>query len=308
MEMQGRGVGIQILSVLAVAVLTMLSWLPFAALTRLGASLGGLFFHFDGRRKAIGLENLRLAFGDEQSKEELLELLKKVYKNMGRSALEFAGIPRLTREKLDRFVRIEGFERIGVAKEAGAGIILLTAHCGNWELMAQSAVLHGYPLHVIGRRANVPFLHDFIVRCREAHGNRVIVRTGAMRKILTVLKQGEVLGVLADQRGSTSEGLMIDFFGQPAPTDMDIAKIILKTGAVVLPIFTVRNEDQTHTVHVGEPLQYKVTGNLEDDVLGVTEAYMKVIEDFIRQHPDQWLWMHRRWLRRNVPTEARTPT
>lgn len=302
MGKEGRGAGIQILSVAAVAVLTMLSWLPFGALTRLGASLGGLFFHLDGRRKAIGLENLRLAFGDQLSEEERRALLKRVYKNMGRSALEFAGIPRLTREELDRFVTIEGLEKLEAAKEAGRGVILLAAHFGNWELLAQSLALHGYGGYAVGRRANVPLLHNYMIRCRESHGNRIIVRDGAIRKVLSILRQGEILGILGDQRGSTSQGLMIDFFGHGAPTDGDIARIILKTQAAVLPTFIVRHENQTHTFYVGDPLQFRITGNLDDDVLQVTETYMKVIEDFIRKHPDQWLWMHRRWLRRNTGT------
>ncbi|MDX1764647.1 MAG: lysophospholipid acyltransferase family protein [bacterium] len=302
MAKTGRGPALQILSVTAVAVLTMLSWLPFGALTRVGAGLGELFFHLDRRRKTIGLDNLRLALGDTLSEDERLALLKRVYKNMGRSALEFAGIPRLSVEKLERFVTIEGLEKLKAAKEAGQGIILLAAHFGNWELLAQSLALHGYSGYAVGRRANVPLLHNYIVRCRESHGNRIIVRDGAIRRVLSVLRQGEILGILGDQHGSATQGMMIDFFGHPAPTDGDIARIILKTQATVLPTFIVRHEDETHTLYVGDPLTFNVTGNLEEDVLQVTKTYMQSIEKMVRKHPDQWLWMHRRWLRRNIPT------
>jgi KDO2-lipid IV(A) lauroyltransferase len=304
MEKHGRGVIVRVLSVASVVVLVFLSRVPFPVLTRLGAWLGLVYFYLDRRRKRIGLENLRLAFGQERSDEELKRLLRNVYRNMGSSALEFAALPRLTREKLDRFVRMEGLEKIDKARQAGRGVILLTAHFGNWELLAQSLALHGHTAYGIGRQANVPLLNNFIVRCREAHGNRVIIRDRAMRKILRVLKDGEILGVLGDQRGSTSQGLMIDFFERPAPTNPDIARIIQKTGATVLTVFIVRNADQTHTVQVGDPLRFDVTGDPEGDVLAIAEQCMKSLESFIRQYPDHWLWLHRRWSIRGSGTDA----
>lgn len=293
-----RGLLIPILSVFAVGALSLLSRLPIGLLSRLGAWLGRLYYHFDRRRKKIGLGNLGLAFGQEKTGEELERILRAWYQQMGRSMLEFAALPRLNRKKIEPLVRVTGLEKIRAEQEAGHGVILLNAHVGNWELYVQSATIYGCPMHIVGRRANVGLLHDYIVRCRESHGTRVILRDNAARKILKLVKKREVLGIMFDQRGSTSRGVMVDFFGHPAPTNPTVAKIILKSGATVMTSFGCRNPDGTHTVTISDPLEIRRSEDLEADVLQFIQLYMKLLEDFIRQHPDQWLWIHRRWMKR----------
>jgi KDO2-lipid IV(A) lauroyltransferase len=299
MAKQGRGFFVVFISIIGVGVLSLLSWVTFRILTAAGAGLGSLYYHLDGKRKKIGLSNPRLAFGESKPEKELKDILKSVYKQMGSSMLEFAALPRLNKEKLDGLVRFEGLDKIEAERKAGRGVILLNGHIGNWELYTQSAAIHGERIHMIGREANVGLLHNFMVRCRESKGNRVILRKNAMRKILTVLKEGGVLGVMCDQRGSTSRGLMIDFFSHPAPTNPAIARMILKSGAAIMTSFGVRNPDQTHTVTISDPIQIDHSQDLQKDVLQLTQNYTKILEDFIREHPDQWLWMHRRWMRRN---------
>jgi KDO2-lipid IV(A) lauroyltransferase len=299
MPKQGRGLIVFILSIIAVGALTLLSFIPFRILTALGAWAGGLYFYLDRNRKQAGLSNLRLAFGESKSEQDLQTILKSVYRNMGSSLFEFASLPRLNRGKMEQIVRFKGLEKIDAALKSGRGIILITAHFGNWELCIQRFAISGYPLHIIVRQANVKLLHNFMIRCREAHGNRMIIRDHAAREILNILKQGKILGVMGDQRGSTSRGLMIDIFGRPAPTSPTLAKIMLKTGAAVLTTFGVRNPDHTHTIHINDPMEIPRTGDMEKDVHTLSQNYMKDIEDMIRQYPDQWLWMHRRWMRRN---------
>ncbi len=298
MVARGRGFFVWILSVLAVGLLSALSVVPMPLLTVAGATLGTLYYHVDGRRKRIALSNLRLVFGEEKTEDEILQILKASYRHLGSTLLEFAVLPRLTPGKLSELVHTEALEKIGRAREAGRGVLLLTGHFGNWELLAQSAAIKGYPAHVIGREANVGLLHRYIVGLREAHGNRVIVKQQAMRKVLTALKNGEIVGILCDQRGS-SQGLMIDFLGHPAPTNADVARLILTSGATVMTIFLVRGPDKTHMFHVSDPMVFESTGDRETDVLHVTHQYMQALESFIRRYPEQWLWMHRRWMRRS---------
>jgi KDO2-lipid IV(A) lauroyltransferase len=299
MQKHGRGIFVFIISTIAIGVLTLFSFIPFRILSAMGSWLGGLYYYLDRSRKQIGLNNLKIAFGENRTDTELQAILKSVYRNMGSSLFEFAALPRLNREKTERFVRFQGLEKLEAARKAGRGVILITAHFGNWELYIQRLAVSGYPLHIIVRQANVRMLHNFMTRCRETHGNRMIIRDHAAREILNILKQGKILGVMGDQRGSTSRGLMIDFFGRPAPTNPTPAKIMLKTGAAVLTTFGVRNPDQTHTVYINDPMEICRTEDMERDVFTITQNYMKDIEDMIRQYPDQWLWMHRRWMRRN---------
>lgn len=298
MKNQGRGVPVFLLSVLAVGVLSLLSYLPFSLLTRLGRCLGRFYYHIDGRRKKISMNNLRLALGNEKTEEELRSILKAVYRQIGSSLFEFAALPKLTKKKIHGWIHFEGLEHLEAALRTGRGVVLLAAHFGNWELTAQSLALRGYPGSAIGRRANTPLLHNYIVRCRESHGNRVIVRGKAMRRIFKVLGEGKILGILCDQRGSTSRGLSVDFFGHPAPTNPDIARIILKANPVVLMAFGIRNPDQTHRIIIGRPFSFVPKGDRQEDAFRITQQYMKELEGMIRKYPDQWLWMHRRWMRR----------
>ncbi|PIV84889.1 MAG: hypothetical protein COW52_05220 [Nitrospirae bacterium CG17_big_fil_post_rev_8_21_14_2_50_50_9] len=305
MPKQGRGILIFLLSMMAVGVLSLLSRVPFRILTALGAGLGAAYYHLDSKRKKIGVNNLRLALGKSRSEKEIRRILKSVYRHMGSSLFEFAAVPRLNPERLYPLVRIQGLEKIDAAMKTGRGVIILGAHMGNWELYAQAGALHGYPVHVIGRKANVNLLNDYMVRIRECHGNRVILRTHAMRKVLRVLQEGGALGVMCDQRGSTSRGLMINFFGQPAPTSPALARIILKSGAVVLTSFGFRNPDRTHTLAISGPLAFDPGEDTEKNIREITQLYMKALEDFIRLHPDQWLWMHRRWMKRSPGSSRR---
>ncbi len=298
MVARGRGFFVWILSVLGVGVLSALSVVPMPLLTAAGATLGSLYYHVDGRRKRIALSNLRLVFGEEKAEAEIRQILKASYRHLGSALLEFSALPRLTPTKLAQLVHTQALEKIDRARQSGRGVLLLTGHFGNWELLAQSAAIQGWPMHGIGREANVGLLHRYIVRCRETHGNRVIVKQHAMRKVLSALKRGEIVGILCDQRGS-SQGLLIDFLGSPAPTNTDVARLILKSDAVVLMIFIVRNPDKTHTVHVGDPMVFEPTGRRETDVRHVSQEYLQALEAFIRRYPEQWLWMHRRWMRRN---------
>ncbi len=300
MKKGGRGLPVYLLSLIAVGGLSLLSVLPFSLLTRLGRILGGLYYHLDGRRKRIALENLRLAFGKEKEEGELRSLLKAAYRQIGSSLFEFAALPKFTQKELSGRIRFEGLEHLEAARRSGRGVVLLAAHFGNWELTAQSLALAGFPGYAIGRRANVPLLHDYIVRCREAHGNRILVRDQAARKIFSILKEGKILGILCDQRGSTSRGLMINFFGHPAPTNPDIARIILKAKPVVMMTFALREPGGTHRIIVHKPLVFSPRGNRREDTLELTRLYMKELERMIRKHPEQWLWMHRRWMRRTA--------
>jgi len=306
MDRGGRGFHVYILSVLAVGLLSLAERLPFSLLSRVGGALGTLFYRIDGRRKRIGLENLRLALGGEKNDSERRSILKSVYRNMGKSLFEFAAIPRLTPADLNRLVRFEGLEHLEKAEAAGRGILLLSAHFGNWELTAQSLALAGHPGYAVGRQANVGLLHNYIVRCREAHGNRIIVRGHAARKTFRVLRNGGILGILCDQRGSTSRGLMIDFFGHPAPTNPDVARIVLGLRPSVIMCFGIRNLDGTHTIFLSPPLQYSPSGNGEEDLLMTSRLYMKELEEMIRKYPEQWLWMHRRWMSRSGGAAAVT--
>ncbi len=298
MAARGRGFFVWILSVIAVGVLSALSVVPRPLLTAAGATLGSLYYYVDGRRKRIALSNLRLVFGEEKTEAEIRQILKASCRQLGSALLEFAALPRLTPEKLPGLVHAEEVDKIGRARRAGRGVLLLTGHFGNWELLAQSIAIKGYPAHVIGREANVGLLHRYIVGRREAHGNRVIVKQHAMRKILSALKKGEIVGILCDQRGS-SQGLLIDFLGHPAPTNADVARLIITSGAVVMTVFLVRGPDNTHTLHVSDPMVFESTGDRETDVRNVTRQYLAALESFIRCYPEQWLWMHRRWMRRN---------
>ena len=292
-----RGPAVVLLSWTAAALLPAVGRLPWPLLTRIGAGLGLLYYGLDPRRRRIGLENLTAAF-PEMSPRRRAAVLRSAYAQIGSSALEFAALPRLGAERIRRMVRFQGLENLARARAEGHGVVVLNGHLGNWELYCHAAAVQGFPLHVVARRANVEVLHRYIVRCRETHGNRVIVRDRAMRRILRVLKEGGVVGVMCDQRASTSRGLQVDFLGRPAATEPAVARMILASGAVAVTALGRRNPDQTHTVEISPPLPRPPIRTEADALLELTRSYTSVLESFIRRHPEQWLWMHRRWFRR----------
>lgn len=268
--------------------------LPFRIAVGVGATLGRLFYLADGRHRRITFEALRRAIGSERSDPELMRITRGVFENLGRSVAEFVAIQGRSPDVLMRRTVFEGMEHYRAAAKEEKGVLVLTAHFGNWEWMAMSAAILGMKLAVVARPLDNPYLNDMINRWRERYGNRVLNKRTSAAEIMRRLRAGETVGVLLDQNTALSEAVFVDYFGRPAATHKGLAIMALRTGVPVIPAFIVR-EGERHRVIVEKPLEIARTGDLERDIREATALFTRTIESYVRRHPDQWLWVHRRW-------------
>jgi KDO2-lipid IV(A) lauroyltransferase len=253
-----------------------------------------LFYHLVPRQRLIALYNLRSAF-PEKTEDEILRIARGVYRNLGIVAAEFFDLPRLTKETIGEFVEAEGLEHCTKALEKGRGVLMFGAHFGNWELEAVAASLLVKPLVVIYRPLDSAVLDALVLRARSATGNVPLAKDRAMRPMLRSLKENGILGILIDQNVAWYEGVFVDYFGRPACTTDGLALLALHTEAPVLPAYMVRRPDNRYRLVIGPEVEVTRTGDREADILANTQRFTKVIEETVRQYPDQWLWVHQRW-------------
>ncbi len=272
--------------------------LPLKTALSLGVLVGKGAYMVPLRRKSLALENLRLSLGDEKSEAELEAILKGMYVNTGMSLVEFARLGRVDEEYVNRHVSFEGFTEMDAALNEGKGVVLLTAHFGNWELLSAALALKGYRLSAVARPLDNKYFDVYTRTQRESRGNSVIDRSSGLRKMLGVIKDNGILGILLDQRTSRKEAVEVEFFGRKAPTSKGLAAIVAKTGTPVLPVFIVRTGGADHKIVCEKPIELASTDDDKRDIIENTQKFTEAIEQMIRIYPDHWFWFHSRWSRR----------
>jgi KDO2-lipid IV(A) lauroyltransferase len=272
--------------------------MPYRMAVAFGHGLGLAIHAVWSSRRRIAVENIRRAIKKDALPSALVpeQVVRDFFRHLGRSVIELIKIySGLGHHILDR-VRIEGKEHFDEAKRSGKGIIFITGHCGNWEVMALITGLRCEPVSVVARAQNNPYLNRIVAWVRARFGNRVIYKQGALKAILSELRRNRVVGILMDQAVFPNEGFVIDFLGRPAWTTKMPALIGRKTGAAMLSAF-IHREGDAQVVRFSPPF-YLVGGNDGDEALQAdTKRLSHYIEDHIRAYPSEWLWIHRRWKR-----------
>ena len=266
---------------------------------KFGEFLGILLFYLWRSRRKIAIENLRKSIASHAISVSKTpeKIIRNNFRNLGRSLSEIIKIYYGAGRKIIESVEIEGTENVYKAKLKGRGILFITAHCGNWELMvAASARL--LPSSGIARKIKNPYINKFIEKVRQRYGTSVIYKKGALKAVMKVLKNNESVGILMDQAVLSDEGYVIDFLGRGAWTTKMPALIARKTGAVVLPAFIHRTE-RGHKLKIYPAVELSNVEDKEDAVLEDTKMFSGFIERYIKEHPSEWLWIHRRWKRVN---------
>jgi Kdo2-lipid IVA lauroyltransferase/acyltransferase len=272
--------------------------LPYRVSLKAGEALGMLlYFLWAGRRK-IAIENLRGAVsrGAITLRSSPEAEIRKNFRNLGKSFVEVLKIYYGLEGHIIDSVEVRGAENFRKAYEKGAGVILITGHCGNWELNALSLSVKLAKIHGVARRVDNPYLNRLVERTREKYGNSVIYKKGALKRILQALKRNEVVGILMDQSVLTSEGVLADFLGKKDYTMKTPAVIARKTGSPVVPVF-IRRVNDGHVVEIGAEITPDPSGDSELAVFNDTVHFSAAIEEYIRRNPSEWLWIHRRWKR-----------
>ncbi len=247
------------------------------------------------RLRRVGMRNLELAF-PEKSRAERRRILQEEFTSLGRQLAEVCQFPKYTRENVDQVVVYDGLENYEHAYARGKGVLFLTAHFGGWELSAFAHSLHGHWLHIVMRPMDNPYLDRLIQSYRTMHGNKTVGKDDFVRGLLAAMKCSETVGILMDTNMTPPQGVFVNFFGIPACTASGLARIALRTDAAVVPGFTIWDKSLgKYRLHFDPALTLIRTGDLQADIIANTQLLTRVIEDYVRKYPDQWLWVHRRW-------------
>lgn len=274
---------------LARTVVWSLLYAPRGVADRLGAFYARLLDVLVPRLRRTAGTNLAFAYPEADAAWRKATI-DGVYRSIGRLLVALARLPKITRVNVGDWIRYEGFEHYERAKAAGRGILFATAHLGNWELSAFAHALLTEPMNVVVRPLDNPFIDDLVETRRGLSGNKLLSKRDFARSILQALRANEPVGILVDQNSGADHGVFVPFFGKPACTNLTFAKLAARSGAAVLPGFALWSEtEQKHVLRFYPAVE--MTGDAEADTARVQAA----IEAAIREYPDQWLWIHRRW-------------
>jgi KDO2-lipid IV(A) lauroyltransferase len=237
------------------------------------------------RLRRTALRNLKMAgFADRE------KIVDGVFRSIGRLLATFARFPRITQDNVSEYIRYEGLDNLKQAQARGRGVLVATAHLGNWELSAFAHALMTAPMNIVVRPLDNRRIDRLVEKFRALSGNRIIEKRDAARGILRALAANEAVGILIDQNSAADQGVFVDFFGIKACAGSAFAKLAHRSGAAVVPGFALYSDvDRRHVLHFYPPIE--ITG----DVAADTQRIHSQLESVIREYPDQWLWIHRRW-------------
>jgi KDO2-lipid IV(A) lauroyltransferase len=257
--------------------------------------LAQIIYLLHGRLRRVGMRNLELAFPGK-TRAERARILRGEFTSLGRQLAEVCHFPGYTLENVQQVVTYDGLENYERAYARKKGVLFLTAHFGGWELSAFTHSLQGHWMHVVMRPMDNAYLDRTIRRYRTMHGNKTVDKDDFVRGLLAAMKAGEVVGILMDTNMTPPQGIFVDFFGIPACTASGLARIALRTDAAVVPTFTIWDAALgKYRLRFDPALELIRTGDQEADIVANTQMFTKVIEDYVRKYPEQWLWVHRRW-------------
>jgi Kdo2-lipid IVA lauroyltransferase/acyltransferase len=278
---------------LALAVVGSLRWTPLALSNWLARRYAGLLDRAIPRLRRVARANLAFALPGAEAEP----VVDGVFRSIARILVAFARFPEIRRETVGAWVRCEGMEHYDAAIRAGRGVLFATAHLGNWELSAFAHALFRSPMEVVVRPLDNPLIDALVERRRALSGNRPIAKQEAARAILKALKANQAVGILIDQNSAPEAGVFVDFFGVPACAPVGFAKLAARSGAAVIPGFALWSEQERRYV-----LRFYPAVPMTGDAASDTQAIQTQLERVIREYPEQWLWIHRRWKTR--PTGA----
>ncbi|GAC1655956.1 MAG: lysophospholipid acyltransferase family protein [Acidobacteriaceae bacterium] len=276
-------------------ILRVIGGMPQALGRGLAYGVGLLAYLLLGKLRRVGLRNLEIAFPNLGLKEKK-RVLRKLYMGLGRQLVEFCLFPKYTRENVEEIAVYEGFENYDRARAQGKGVFFLTGHFGGWEVGSFATSVYGNPLRIVIRELDNPKVNALVNRYRTLHGNTLMDNRDFVRGLIGAVRAGETVGILMDTNMTPPQGVFVDYFGELACTASGMAKIASRTGAAVLPAYTIWDEVLRKYKIIFEPaLTLTFTGDAEADALANTAMFTKKLEEVARRYPEQWLWVHRRW-------------
>jgi KDO2-lipid IV(A) lauroyltransferase len=275
------------------ALVAMTRVMPDALVRACGAGLGLVFYVFDVPHRRTAARNLAAAF-PSRSNAERRRIVRRAFMHFGSLLFELLKFSTFTAEEMAARVEVEGEDRARLAYAQGRGVIFATGHFGCWEMQGIGHGLHFGPIGVLVRALDNPQLNALLERMREKTGNTVIYRRAAIRRVMRMLQAGQGVAILIDQHIQSRDAVYVDFFNRPAATTTAVAALALRTGAVVIPTFTLPIGRSRYRM-VYEPPIPPPRGESREALQEFTQRCTDVLEMYVRRNPELWLWMHRRW-------------
>ncbi|MBL7071169.1 MAG: mitochondrial fission ELM1 family protein [Candidatus Omnitrophica bacterium] len=269
-----------------------LSALPAGTALAVGRLFGRLAYLINYKRAKVAYSNMRAAFSAEKTPAEIRRIVKRLYMNFGQTLVEVLRIPIVNKAYTDKYVSTCGRGNFDKTHEKGRGIIFLTGHFGNWELLSIKSALEGYPLMVLAREQKMKRMNDALNAMRESKGCKVVKKGMATREIYEHLGKNNIVGILSDQDAG-KKAIFVDFFGRPTSTHRGAFALARKTGSAIIPVFLARVNGAYHKLILEEPIE--VAGGDEKAEFHAMQRFARIFEKHIRQYPEQWLWLHKRW-------------
>ncbi len=278
----------------------MIRWFPGKIVLIIMNGIGMAAYLFCGYRRRVALDNLRHVFGREKNRGEIKGIMKLFIRGIIANHYELVALYHNGNRDIREIVSIEGKENLDRALEKGRGVIAVSAHIGNFEIVCGRMVAEGYRYSAMAASARDERAKKYFADIWERQGMDIIpslpVFTALRRSIETLEKNG-LIAIYADQN-RPSGGIFIDFFGRLAATATSPAALAIKTGASIVPMFTVRTGKENHSIIIEKPLELKLTGDDRADIKRITGMINGIIEKYIRKYPEQWWWFHDRWKRK----------
>jgi KDO2-lipid IV(A) lauroyltransferase len=278
--------------------------LPGPVVGVLGCFIGTLLYHVFRFRRKIVRGQLDVVFEASRSPAEISRIERDVYRNLGMLIIEFMRLPRTSPESLQNLLVIHDQHHIDDALQEGKGVLMLLGHIGNWELTCLGLKCKGLNIHAIGKEMKSPVGEMFRQLIRDENSVPYIPRRGSANQILRALRANDPVGVMLDQNMTAEEGVFVDFFGHPACTMNALAVLARRSGALVVPAYSYRDADnQRHHIQFFPPiaLESPHEDEHENDIHN-TQVFTSFLQSMSEEHPDQWLWIHKRW--RTRPADA----
>ena len=274
----------------------MVSMLSNHARRSIGKGLGFVCWQLVPRkRKKMAIENIMISLAVDEC--QAMRIAKRSTTRFGSMILEVLHLPKMNKDNINNYVKLQGHEYLVEALSHGKGAILATSHSGNWELFGAALAMHGFPLVCVAQKQTNQEMDRLINEYRTGTGMQIIYKTG-VRDMIKLLGEGKVIGILMDQ-DAQRDGVMVEFFGRLASTAQGAAALARLKDAPIVPVFMTQNQDGTHTGILHPPVWVEKTNNRDQDILVMTQQLTTVIEKHIRQYPHEWFWLHNRW--KNTP-------
>lgn len=273
----------------------LMSYIPLSMGQALGKILGIAALTIPMERKSVALNNIERRINSLDCKNKSQALLKRVYVHFGQMFFEIPHIMNLTDRNLDKYVEFANESNFIRALEKGKGVLILTAHFGNWELLIAALSIRYGNFAMVARQNHYLPAAQIIHELRSRPGTEIIKKKGAIKNVKAAICEKKVVAVALDQNVDSYLGVFVMFLGEWACTNIGLALMALETGAPIVPAFALRSKDGRHRIVFENEIPLIKTDERTTDIEESTACFSRTIEEYVRKYPDHWFWFHKRW-------------